>query len=112
MIFRTAIINGSNIDFMDTLEHEGQFWLVPDWSIAPDEQYISPLRMVAMRTIRHHDLGEPKVGEARFVVTMPIPQCVFRGVAPLGQEKLFEIWESPEIWIANPEANSVSGSFK
>ena len=103
MILKTAVINGGNIDLMDTIEHEGHFWLVPNWILSRNDKYIRPLRIISLQTIPHQDFGSVKEGEARFVVSYPIPKSVFLGLPPKGRENLYVIRENPEIVLPNPD---------
>ena len=39
MIKKTMLASGAEILQMDTIRHEGQFWLVPDWIESPDGKH-------------------------------------------------------------------------
>ena len=104
MILKTAVPVGGNIELMDTIFHEGKYWLIPDWQLSVDDKYIRPLRIICLSTIEHRDVGAPNY---RFAIARQLPKGVLLGHPPLGQEKLFEIRENPEIMLPNPDKPDV-----
>lgn len=100
MILKTAVINGSTIDLMETIEFEGSFWLVPQWVLSRGDKYIRPLRIISLATIPHQRVDGP---DYQFVVNSPIAKGVLLGHPPKGQEKLYVIRENPEIVLPNPD---------
>ena len=40
-------------DFMDVIEYDGKFWLVPDWLDNSDRTMSRPTRIVSMEKLRH-----------------------------------------------------------
>jgi len=102
-IYRAVLISGPSILQMETIEHDGRFWLVPDWIVSRDQKLMKPLRIISLATIPHTDLGEGQRGH-RFVVHGPVRQSTLRGHPPPEEANLFEIVESPEIIFPNPDA--------
>lgn len=100
-VFKTFLAVGSEIHTMDTIEYEGGFWLVPNWILSPDDQYMKPLLIVSLATIPHTE--SPEGVEPRFVVNSPIPKSVFQGVIPEGKEGQFVIVQEPHIVFPNPD---------
>lgn len=81
---------------IDTIEHDGGFWLVPHWTLSADRATRQPLRIVSMTMV---ETGAPAADPEAFR-GMPIPESVlFDGRAPLSLERLFLIRECPEVWL-------------
>mgnify|MGYP001807878666 CR=1 FL=1 len=100
-IYKTVAIVGGSIMKHQTIEHEGSFWLVPIWVLSTDGRQMRPLRIVSLATVPHTDAG-PDVKGPRFVLDMPLPECVLRGVQPSPPAPQFDIREDPPIVFPNP----------
>jgi hypothetical protein len=83
-----------HIAFMDVIEHEAQFWLVPDWLENPALKERRPTRLVGLAKLRHSRTA----GRPEFVVEDPIPKSVFYEKAiPPKLENRYEILKAPDI---------------
>jgi hypothetical protein len=98
-IFRTALTfdDNSDLHFADSIEHEGQMWLVPEWVELPAEGWRTPRRLICLNTMPH----ERKEGDAGgdLVVTLPIPKCVFNGEVPRDAKAKYVMVERPDIRV-------------
>jgi hypothetical protein len=88
------------IHTVDVIEHEGQFWLVPEWLDSPDRKWTKPARIVSLATIQHQTMRGP-IG---FVVNDPIPKSVLFGQPSPEEASRFVIVEAPEIQLPHPGA--------
>ena len=91
-----APIEGTNrIDKIDTIEHEGKFWLVPQWLDIPAEGWTMPARIILLDTLRHQRL-EPG-GLADFLLNDPLPKAVLEGHVLTEQAKQYVVVDKPPI---------------
>jgi hypothetical protein len=96
-IYQSTIAVGNEIHTMETIEFEGEFWLVPNWIVSPDGKYMKPLRIIALRTLEHRRSGDD------FVVNRPIPKAVLNGLVPKELEGQYDIRENPTFVMPNPD---------
>jgi hypothetical protein len=78
----------------DTIEHEGQLWLVPQWFEYPELGWMSPVRIILLSALPHQPFGQ------EFVLTSPLPKSVLDGWVPEGSG--YVVVEKPSIRIAIP----------
>jgi hypothetical protein len=91
---------GGSIWQVDVIEHEGGFWLVPEWFEFPELGTRKPVRIISLKTIRHQDQdGGPF---PRFVLNAPISKDVFDGV-PTPKAVQYVVIEQPDISRPLPE---------
>ena len=76
MIFFTDVPDGT-IHQCDTIEHEGHFWLVPQWLEARSEGWRRPTRIIRLDAFQHQDTRGGAVSD--FVLNQGIPKAVFDG---------------------------------
>jgi hypothetical protein len=95
----TLIINDNGahaIHHMDVIEHDGGFWLVPEWLDNPAQKLTTPLRIVSLEALGGHRMA----GESSdFLVELPVPKYVFDGRIPPEEAGKYVVVESPEIYI-------------
>jgi hypothetical protein len=66
---------------VDTIFHEGAWWLVASWLQANATGERTPERLVRLTGLRHEEVaGQPY----RFLLNSPIPKSVFDGQAQAG----------------------------
>ena len=94
-VFKTMVPLSDGLYRMDTIEHEGQFWLVPEWIDTPRKGWSQPARIVCLSLIAHQPL--PLGGEVRFVVTNPIPKSVLTGQIQPRLTTQYVVIERPAI---------------
>ena len=86
---------------LDTIEIEGGYWLVPHWTLSPDQSTRQPLRLVSMTMV---ETGSPCPDPEAFA-GLPIPESLLaEGHVPLSLARLFLVRECPDMWLPNPAA--------
>lgn len=83
---------------MDTVEFDGQFWLVSEWYENPSRGVMRPVRMVSLATIEHmRTMGDyPSI-----TIQDPLPSSLFENPSPEEARK-FVIMEEPAIEFPIP----------
>lgn len=76
-VFKSMVTLNDGLYRMDTIEHEGMFWLVPEWIDTPRKGWSRPARIVCLSLLPHQAL--PLGGDIRFVLSNPIPKSVLTG---------------------------------
>jgi hypothetical protein len=104
-IYKTRIIfaeaNFGKIMPCDTIEHNGKFWLVPEWKENTTTKTRAPLRIICLDCLPHQKTGPDDPHD--FIVNTPIPSCVFEGIKPSEEKYQFDIIEFPDISFDIPE---------
>lgn len=85
---------------MDTIEHDGAWWLVPNWLLSPDKRQMRPLRIVFLRSNPPKPMGYRR---SNLVVSHSVPEGVFRGAIPPERADEFVVIENPDLWFPNPD---------
>jgi hypothetical protein len=98
-ILKTALIIDGLIESMDTIEHEGAFWLVPEWLDFPARGISMPRRIVSLATLRHERMN----GNPDFVVSDQVPRFVFDGEVPSQLKHMYIVRDLPEIRLPTPD---------
>src|SRR5436309_1102869 len=88
------IIDGM-VSSMDVIEHQGIFWLVPQWLDNIAAGVSMPRRIVSLATIPHERMR----GNPDFAVSYPVPKSVFDGTAPSEIAGKYVVIELPEILV-------------
>ena len=95
-IFKTLLsVEGEGIYKYDTIEYEGDLWLVPEWIDNSSEGYSRPTRIIRL-TFLPHTRG---FSEDEYVLQNPIPKFVFEGHVPLELKRFYVVIENPEIFV-------------
>lgn len=95
-IFTTAVgSDDGKIYTVDTIDHEGAFWLVPHWTIPPGEGVRRPTRMI--RLDRSAMLPAPPGYPQDWVLQTPVPKAVLFGETPPEEAHGFEVVDRPDI---------------
>lgn len=81
---------------MDVIEYANAFWLVPEWLENHVQKRRKPLRIISLTAMEHQ---RTKGNGPEFLVSMPVPMCVFEGQIPPGTESRYVVVEEPEIDI-------------
>jgi hypothetical protein len=96
------LIQGGNTFFhMDTIEHQGRFWLVPEWIEAPVEGWRMPKRIICLENLQRQKLN-PKAGYGDFSLSAPIPKAVLDGHDPQPLKGGYVVVERPDIRFPMP----------
>jgi hypothetical protein len=90
----------SSLAICDTIEHEGQFWLVPEWIPRPAGGKPRPARLI--RPAADPFLPAPLGHPADFRLERSIPKGVFAGrIPPQGEDEIL-VLEAPDIEHEGP----------
>lgn len=84
---------------VDTIEYQGQFWLVSSWNESRQGRWSKPVRIVSLATIPHQMSSGG--GEPRGVVNYPIPKVLLQDVHALSPELAarYRVVDSPDITL-------------
>jgi hypothetical protein len=100
-IYKAMVIIASDVHetrMVDVIEHDGEFWLVPEWLDNQVRRLTKPLRIVSLRTLPHQRIAG-KDHPPDFVVNDPVPKYVFDGRTPPQEADKYVVVEGPEIYI-------------
>jgi hypothetical protein len=98
-ILKTLVTFPDGIYAIDTIEYEGDLWLVPEWiDGTPSEGYSKPVRIIRMPPLQQ---AGPSVS-ADYIVSNPLPKGVFEGQIPTEFENVYAVIEHPDIVIETP----------
>jgi hypothetical protein len=112
MVLRARLVKnleGANQrDQCDVVQHNGDYWLVPQWIESDRPRSKRPARMVSPKTIPHEKMR----GEHQFRISDPLPKWLFDGSPrPRGEQRSLVVLEYPEIeFPAQPGARNGSES--
>jgi hypothetical protein len=100
-IHKAAIaIEGDNKSIqMDTIEHDGKFWLVPLWIDNPTTKTTRPARIILLDSLQHQRSSPGSLG-GEFAVNVPIPRDVLEGRVRQKQgfgANLYIVIEAPDL---------------
>lgn len=90
-----------NLWLVDTIEHEGELWLVPGWLEAPHEGWKSPKRIICLSRMQHQ--ATPEHPRYQFATREPLPTSVYEGLAQSSEEAGFLVVEAPNIRFEIPK---------
>ncbi len=68
-IFKSLVPLNDGIYEIDTIEHEGMLWLVPEWLDTPRKGWSRPARIVCLSLLEHTPM--PPESGCRFRVKQP-----------------------------------------
>lgn len=88
------------IIFVDTIEYEGAFWLVPHWTVFQDEKVRRPTRIIRLTGLAHQ---KDTVGLADFLLTVQLPTSLLGSLPPNSTDKRFVVIEAPDLEFDIPE---------
>lgn len=95
VVFKTFVPLEDGVYEMDTIEHEGQMWLVPEWIDIPRKGWSRPARIVCLSLLPHSVMG-PQF-RCRYAVQNPIPKSVLNGQIQPQLASQYVVVENPEI---------------
>lgn len=98
----SMVATGRKIFRMETIEHDGTLWLVPDWYEMPSEGWMRPARMVSLKTVRHHVVD---ADDFQVVVEEPLPDDLQSPNAALETAKKTTVINLPPIFFSIPIVN-------
>lgn len=85
---------------IDTIEHEGALWLVPQWRDGPYPHMQRPERIIRMEKAALRDLGVlVDKGPRIHRLADQVPKAVLSGPFPLPADSRFVAVEAPDLVI-------------
>lgn len=101
MAYVTKVAVGNAVYDMDTIEFEGQLWLVPAWIDSQDDKWTRPVRIINLSKLPHDSFGDG------YFLKSPLP-------AALHAETLdappsipgYEVIELPDIILPSQSATN------
>lgn len=99
---RASVSDGTNIFYLVVIEHMREYWLVPDWLISQDQQFLRPTRIICMTGMRYTDHRGNNVIHHDFSVNEPIPRAVLDGVAQPALAAKYKTLELPNLTFRKP----------
>lgn len=97
MIYRATFPTSDGIYTVDVIEHDGEFWFVPEWIDNPAKGTSSPARIVRLNSVPHRKHLGAKTGD--FSIPFGVPKALIFGPYPsTGQPQLDRV-EAPDIQV-------------
>jgi hypothetical protein len=90
-----SLEGGGAIYHCDTIEHEGEKWLVPEWRHSKTEEWSMPARVVRLSAFRHQWHPGSKMGDG--TVNDPIPKHLMEMQSPLTAADASVATDEPDI---------------
>lgn len=84
----------------DTIEHEGQLWLVPEWLDTHDQEWLRPARLILLSALPHQAMTNPEIWRCDYLLNFPISRAVFHGRRPPQASDGLVVLEAPGIRVA------------
>ncbi len=81
---------------MDTIEHEGRMWLVPEWFDMPGKGWSRPARLICLDVLPHQ---KSSGSQWDYILTRPIPKPVCDGRIPKEVAHEYVVIERPNIEV-------------
>jgi hypothetical protein len=97
MKYKKTLVGCDNgtVYHVDTIEHQGKLWLVPEWLASPDAGWTKPARIVRLDTL-HHDAIDGDFG-FDYILIGSMPKAVLDGQLSPETSTSFEVIEKPDI---------------
>lgn len=90
-----------NTHLVDTIEHEGDLWLVPSWLETQFPHMQKPARIIRMDRRRLQFLGHDVLGTGLAIHKLDglVPKAVLDGASASLSGPLLDVQEAPELTI-------------
>lgn len=99
-LFKTLVPFDDGIYYVDTIEYEGELWLVPGWlDDTPSKGYSMPIRIIRVPALQP---AGPSA-QADYVLANPLPKGVYEGNVPTELENVYAVIDRPQIVVASPK---------
>jgi hypothetical protein len=96
-MLKTMVSSGEIASPMDTIEHEGKLWLVPEWKTSHDKGWRTPARIICLSD-HHLQKLDPMLGlGADYGLIGSVPNTVLQGLDPRPEASGFVVIEAPPI---------------
>ncbi|WGF89886.1 hypothetical protein [Marinivivus vitaminiproducens] len=93
---------GSALRTVETIEHNGVLWLVPEWIEYTADGCMRPLRIISLESIWHD--YTPK-GAIQVVVHNSLPDDLMPPAPAVEIAKIAKVIDLPDIWFSLPTLN-------
>lgn len=104
-VFKTIVPTDDEILRMDTIEHQGLFWLVPQWIDTPRKGWSKPVRLVCLSLLHHQALKDDP--DNHFFVNYPVPRAVLIGPIPPELSTQYVVIDLPDLEFETHSTGSV-----
>jgi hypothetical protein len=94
--------SGNKLLTGDTIEHAGEWWLVPAWNITQDGRERQPQRMIALAPF---GLNPSRFAGHDWTTSKPIPKDLIEGPGLPDAASGFRVLILPDLWIRTPVAH-------
>jgi len=92
-------LEGKGLILCDTIEYEGQLWLVPEWIYdTPSKGFSRPARIIQITYLPKSG----RFGKADYLLQNPVPKAVFEGHVPSELKNVYVVIENPKIIVESP----------
>jgi len=99
-LLKTLVPFDDGIYHVDTIEYEGELWLVPEWiDDTPAKGYSMPVRIIRVPGLQ--PAGQSVSDD--YVLANPLPKGVFEGNIPTELENVYVVIDRPEIVVESPK---------
>ena len=99
-IYRANFVAEDGLYDVDIIDHNAEFWLVPEWLDNPSEKWSTPARIIRLNSIPHRKcLGSPL---ADFLILPGVPKAAIFGPYPYIGPLQVEMVEAPDIRVVLP----------
>lgn len=100
---KITILSDGNILSIEWVTFEGRAWVVPQWHVSPDKQFLRPVRIIAPRFAQ--GIAPPAGPDILQIFgQMQLPQTLLeQGVIPPDIAPVVEVRENPELAVRNPD---------
>jgi hypothetical protein len=95
-------IQGQPLRRVGVIEHQGQFWLVPEWAIHND--HAAPTRMIPLDKLRAKDQRHVARRQADFSIQWPIPASLLLGEPSPSEIAQYGVLINPPVRFQKPPA--------
>lgn len=106
-VMKTLVPKVGGFCEVDTIEFEGELWLVPAWMHdSPRTGRSRPVRIICATLLGHMKAGPGFPFD--YTLRDPLPEGLADGRVPPGQEVLFRVVESPDLSVETPSAKKLN----
>ena len=96
-ILKTLVLTEEGLMGIDTIEHEGMLWLVPEWIDTPCKGWSRPARIVCLSGLDY--IRAPVGSPDQYVLRSqnPMPKSVLSGQIPPQLASQYVVIDHPDI---------------
>jgi hypothetical protein len=105
-ILKTAIDGTGAVCSMDTVEYQGEFWLVPSWLEAPWNGWRMPSKIVSLSRLGYEHTPDNSLGDFKLLIALE-PSSLTDSVETL-QANGYVVRERPDIRLPLAGENTLT----